>query len=236
MANNEFEKDVFNLMSSAVFGKTMENLRKRLIVQLVNNQSKAKKLTSKPSFHAFRIFNEDLVAVHMLKQRLYLNRPICVGFTLLDVSKTLMYDFHYNYIKKKYGPNAQLLFTDTDSLCYNISTENIYEGMMRDKHLFDTSEYDPEHPLYSTENKKVIGKMKHETPGIPIQEVVGLKSKMYSMIYEEDGKLTEKKTAKGIKKNVIKHHTNHDHYKECLFVFHEPDQILRPSIIQYHRQ
>jgi hypothetical protein len=110
--------------------------------------------------------------------------------------------------------------------------------MMRDKHLFDTSEYDPEHPLYSTENKKVLVKMKD---GIPIQEFVGLKSKMYSMIYEEDGKLTEQNTAKGIKKNVIKHHTKHDHYKECLFdkttfVFHEPDQILRSSVMQYHRQ
>jgi len=187
MANNEFEKDLFKLMNNAVFGKTMENLRKRLIVQLVNNQSKARKLPRKPTFHAFRIFNEDLVAVHMLKQRLYLNRPIYVGFTILDVSKTLMYDFHYNYIKKKYGQCAKLLFTDTDSLCYNISIENIYEDMMRDIHLFDTSEYDPEHPLYSTENKKVLGKMKDETHGIAVQEFVGLKSKMYSMIYEEEG-------------------------------------------------
>jgi hypothetical protein len=87
--------------------------------------------------------------------------------------------------------------------------------MIKDKHLFDT--YDPEHPLYSTKNKKVLGKMKDETQGIPIQEFVGLKSKMYSMIYEDDGKLTEKKTAKGIKKSVIKHHTKHDHYRECLF-------------------
>ena len=104
-------------MNNAVFGKTMENLRKRRIVELVNNQSKAWKLTSKPSFHAFRIINEDLVAIHMRKQKLYLNRSIYVGFSILDLSKTLMYDFHYNYMKTKYGPNAQLLFTDTDSLC-----------------------------------------------------------------------------------------------------------------------
>jgi hypothetical protein len=128
-----------------------------------------------------------------------------------------MYDFHYNYMKTKYGPNAQLLFTDTDSLCYNITTENRYEDMMKDKHLFDTSGYDPEHPSYSTENKNVLGKMKDETHGIPIQEFVGLKSKMYSMIYEENGFLKEKKTAKGIKKSVIKHHTKHEHYKQCLF-------------------
>jgi hypothetical protein len=101
----------------------------------------------------------------MLKQRLYLNRPIYVGFTILDVAKTLMYDFHYNYIKKKYGQCPKLLFTHTDIICYNISTENIYEDMMRDKHLFDTSEYDQEHTLYSTENQKVLGKMKDETHG-----------------------------------------------------------------------
>ena len=127
MANNEFEKDFFNLMNNAVFGKTMENLPKRLIVQLVNNQSKARKLTSKPTFHTFRIFNENLVAVHMLKQRFHLNRPINVGFTILDVSKTLMYDFHYYYIKKRHGHSAQLLFTNTDIRCYNISTENTSE-------------------------------------------------------------------------------------------------------------
>jgi hypothetical protein len=83
--------------------------------------------------------------------------------------KKSLYDIHYNYIKKKYGQCAKLLFTDTDSLCYNISTENIYEDMMRNIHLFDTSEYDPEHPLYSTENKNVLGKMKDETHGIVIQ-------------------------------------------------------------------
>ena len=105
-------------------------------------------MTIKPSFHAFKKFNEDLVAVHMLKQKLYLNRPIYVGFSILDLSKALMYD--YNYMKTKYGPNAQLLFTDTDSLCYSIYTEDVYQDMIKDKHLFETSEYDPGHPLYST--------------------------------------------------------------------------------------
>ncbi|CAG2215764.1 unnamed protein product [Mytilus edulis] len=217
LATNEFEKDFFKLMNNAVFGKTMENLRKRTDIKLLNDQSKARKLISKPTFHAFKIFNDDLVAVHMLKQRLYLNRPIYVGFTILDLSKTLMYDFHYNYIKDKYGSRATLLFTDTDSLCYNINTDDIYQDMMEDKHLFDTSEYNPEHRLYSTLNKKVLGKMKDETHGIPIQEFVGLKSKMYSLIYEENKKLCEKKTAKGIKKSVIKHDTRHEHYKQSLF-------------------
>ena len=196
-------------MNNAVFGKTMENLRQRIDVKLVNSQSKARKLTSKPTFHAFKIFNEDLVAVHMLKQRLYLNRPIYVGFSILDLSKTLMYDFHYSYMKSKYRHKAHLLFTDTDSLCYEVFTEDIYQDMMQDKHLFDTSEYREDHPLYSLENKKVLGKMKDETHGIPIHEFLGLKSKMYSMIYEEKGQLIEKKTAKGVKKSVIKNHTKH---------------------------
>ena len=143
MANNEFKKDFFKLMNNAVFGKTLENLRKRLRVQLVNNQSKVRKLTGKPTFHAFRIFNEDLVAGHILQQCLYLNRPIYVGFCILDLSKILMYDFHYNYIKKKYGQNTQLLFTDTDSFCYTINTEDVYQDMIKDKHVFDTSEYNP---------------------------------------------------------------------------------------------
>lgn len=195
----------------------MENLRKRIDIHLVNNQSKARKLTNKPTFHAFKIFNKDLVAVHMLKQKLYLNRPIYVGFSILDMSKTLMYDFHYNYMKQKYGQKAQLLFTDTDSLCYSVYTHDIYNDMLNDKEFFDTSEYKHNHPLHSMVNKKVLGKMKDETHGIPIHEFVGLKSKMYSLIYHEADKLIEKKTAKGIKKCVIKQHTRHEHYKQCLF-------------------
>jgi hypothetical protein len=128
-----------------------------------------------------------LVAVHMLKQRLYLNRPIYAGFTLLDLSKALMYDFHYNYVKAKYGDRSLVLFTDTDkdSLCYNIQTKDIYKDMYEDRHLFDTSDYDRDHPLYDISNKKVIGKMKDEMHGIPIQEFICLKSKMCSMIYKE---------------------------------------------------
>ncbi|XP_041351368.1 uncharacterized protein LOC121370296 [Gigantopelta aegis] len=216
-AQNDFEKEFFKLMNNSVFGKTMENLRKHVDVKLVNNSKRARKFIAKPTFHAFRIFNKDLVAIHMQKQRLILNRPIYVGFAILDISKILMYDFHYNYIKSKYASKAQLLFTDTDSLCYYIQTDDIYQDMLQDSNLFDTSEYPTDHVLYSTVNKKVLGKMKDETHGIPIQEFVGLKSKMYSLIFEEKGELVEKKTAKGIKKSVIKSHTKHEHYKQCLF-------------------
>ncbi|XP_033746976.1 uncharacterized protein LOC117332202 [Pecten maximus] len=149
-SRNNFEKDFYKLMNNSVFGKTMENLRKRMDVKLVNSKKKAMKLTCKPIFHEFRIFSEDLVGVHMLKQKLYLNRPIYVGFSILDISKTLMYGFHYNYIKRKFGSNARLLFTDTDSLSYTIQTDDFYQHMLEDSDLFDTSEFRKDNPLYST--------------------------------------------------------------------------------------
>lgn len=216
-AANDFEKDFYKLMNNSVFGKTMENLRKRVNVKLVNDKVKLSKLTASPSFDSFRIFSEELAAVNMRKTKLYLNRPIYFGFTILDLSKVLMYDHHYNYMKQKYASNAKLLFTDTDSLCYEVQTVDIYQDMLEDINLFDTSEYTQDHPLHSTANKKVLGKMKDETRGIPIQEFIGLRPKMYSIKYMEDNKQVEKKTAKGIKKSVTKRKIRHANYKECLF-------------------
>jgi hypothetical protein len=180
-AANDFEKDFYKLMNNSVFGKTMEYLRKRVNVKLVNDKTKLTKLTARPSFDSFRIFSEDLAAVNMKKTKLYLNRPIYVGFTILDLSKVSMYQFHYEYMKQKYGANAKLLFTDTDSLCYEVKTHDIYQDILEDAELFDTSEYAQGHLLYSTRNKKVLGKMKDETHGIPIQEFVGLRPKMHSI-------------------------------------------------------
>ena len=113
-AKNAFEKDFFKLMNNSVFGKTMENLRKRVDVRLVTDEKKLIKLASRPTYVSSKIFNESLVAVHKIKETLLLNKPAYVGMCILDLSKTLMYDFHYNYIKKKYGDKARLLFTDTD--------------------------------------------------------------------------------------------------------------------------
>ena len=126
-AKNSFEKDFFKLMNNSVFGKTMENLGKRVDVRLVTNEKKLDKLTSKPTFVSSKIFNENLMAVHKIKETLTLNRPAYVGMCILDLSKTLMYDFHYNYIKKKYDDRAKPLFTDTDSLTYEIETVDAYK-------------------------------------------------------------------------------------------------------------
>ena len=213
-AKNSFEKDFFKLMNNSVFGKTMENLRKRVDVRLVTSKEKLLKLVSKPTYVSSKIFNENLVAVHKIKETLTLNRPAYVGMCILDLSKTLMYDFHYNYIKSKYGDKAKLLFTDTDSLTYEIETNDAYTDFFKDKSKFDNSDYPEDNLFFNNMNKKVIGKFKDEAAGVPVVEFVGLQSKMYS--YVKDNEQTAR-TAKGIKKQVIRKNITHDNYIDVLF-------------------
>ena len=138
-AANDFEKDFFKLMINSVYGKTIENLRKRINVRLVNNEKGFSKCTSRPTYITHKIFGEDYAAIHEIKPVLILNKPIYVGFTVLDLSKWKMYDFHYNFIKKNF--NAELLFTDTDSFTYEIKSENVYEELFKWKDLFYFSNY-----------------------------------------------------------------------------------------------
>ena len=212
-AKNSFEKDFFKLMNNSVFGKTMENIRKRVDVRLITDEKKLLKMVSKPTYVSSKIFNENLVAVHKIKETLTLNRPAYVGMCILDLIKTLMYNFHYNYIKNKYGNKAKLLFTDTDSLTYEIETEDVYRDFWNDKDRFDNSDYPESSPYFDKTNKKVIGKMKDECASIPISEFIGLRSKMYS--YVKDNK-KEARTAKGIKKVVINNNIKHQDYKNVL--------------------
>ena len=213
-AKNPFEKDFFKLMNNSVFGKTMENLRKRQDIKLLTDEEDLLRWASKPSFISSKIFNENLVAIHKIKLTLTLNRPAYVGMCILDLSKTLMYDFHYNYIKSQYGDKARLLFTDTDSLTYEIEADDVYQDFWKDKHLFDNSDYPKNSPFFDNSNKKVIGKFKDEAAGMPIVEFVGLRSKMYSYMKDNE---KGSRTAKGIKKNVIKQQLLHDNYKDTLF-------------------
>ena len=156
-ADSGFEKDFFKLMNNSVFGKTIENLRKYVNVTLINDPKKLLKHASKPTFISCNIFNENLVAIHKIKELLTLNRPAYVGMCIFHISKTLMYDFHYNYVKEKYGSNAKLLFTDADSLTYNIRTKDIYKDFWADKDKFDFSDYNKNLGFYDPTNKKVIG-------------------------------------------------------------------------------
>jgi len=221
VAKNPFEEDFFKLMNNSVFGKTMENLRKRVNIELVNNHNRLEKLSSKPSFVGLKIFDNDLVAVHKLKSRLVLDRP-----------KTLMYDFHYNYIRPKYGNKAKLLFTDTDSLCYHIKTDDIYEDLFEDKDLFDNSDYPSTSKYYFADNKKVIGKMKDETSGNPIREFIGLRSKMYSYVTED---IHENKEAKEISKTVVKKEICFSDYKKVLFESTELHHHVKAIRSVHHR-
>jgi hypothetical protein len=147
-AKTDFEKDFFKLMVNAFFGKSMENVRKRRKVDLLSDAVKWKKLLTKQQLEQFVIVNEEVVVVERIRAKVTLNKPIYIGFTVLDVSKLLMFAFHYNVIAKRYGKNARLLFTDTDSLCYHLITDDVYNDMMEYRHLLDPSNYPRDHPLY----------------------------------------------------------------------------------------
>ena len=178
-AANDFEKDFFKLMINSVYGKTTENLRKRINVRLVNNAKDFLKYTTRATYVTHKIFNKDFAAIHEIKPVLMLNKPICVGFTVLDLSEWKIYDFHYNFIKTNF--NAELLFTDTDSLTYEIKSEDVYEEFFKWKDLFDFSNYSKDSKFFDVTNKRVIGKMKCEFGGVIVNDLVGLKSKMYSI-------------------------------------------------------
>ena len=229
-AKNNFEKDFFKLMNNSVFGKTMENIRNRVNVKLVDTGEQFKKLTAKPNYESRKIFNENLVSVHMKKTSLTMNKPVYLGMSILDLSKTLMFDFHYKYIKPKYGNKAKLLFTDTDSFLYEIQTEDFYKDIAGDvKDRFDTSDYPEGHPsgIPTGINKKVLGKFKDEAAGKVIKEFVGLRAKLYSYKMDE-GK--ENKRCKGIKKAVVEKSIRHEDYKTCLTTGKE--QLRRQNIIR----
>jgi hypothetical protein len=231
-AKNPFEKDFFKLANNSVFGKTMENIRKRVDVRLVNGRKRAEKLVAKPNYKSLTIFDENLIAVHMKRTKLVFDKPVYVGMSILDLSKTLMYDFHYGFIKEKYGDSAKLLFTDTDSLMYEIRTEDFYEDIKDDvESRFDTSDFPEGHPSrIQGFNKKVPGLMKDETGGKVIEEFVGLRAKLYSYKLFE-GK--ESKKCKGIKKSVVEKGIQHQDYVDCL-ESRDP-KMRKMNIIRSHK-
>ena len=174
-----FEKYFFKLMNNSVFGKTMENLRIRISVKLVNNAKDYVNSISKPRFVSQKIFSKHFVAIHKLKPVLTLNKPIYVGFSILD-----------------------LLMYDTDSLVYEIKTKDVYEDFYDGTNSFDFSDYSLKSKFFDPVNKKVIGKMKDEFKGKIISELVGLKSKMYSLIsVDAEGATKAKRVNKKIKHN-----------------------------------
>jgi hypothetical protein len=213
-AKSEFEKDFFKLMNNACFGKSIENVRNRRTIEIVINPTKLNKLITKPQTEQFLIINVDIVLVDRMKKEVLLKKPIYVGFTVLDVSKLLIFDYHYNVMVKRHGSNARLLFSDTYSLCYHLFTDDVYRDISEYIDLLDPSGYPRDHPLYSAFNAKVIGKMKDECIGKDPLEFVGLRAKMYSLLTYDDS--MAKRTAKGIKKRYVAKHLRHDMYLRTL--------------------
>ena len=211
-AQSEFESDLAKLQANATFGKTMENIRNRVNIRLIADPGKLRKAVSKPSYRQAQIINPDLVMVRAARQKIMLTKPIAVGFCILELSKLTMYKFYYDYLKPKYQERCMLLFTDTDSLCCQIQTPDLYKDMSEAMDLFDTSNFDPDHSLYSKNNYRVLGKMKSETGSTPPVEFVGLRAKMYSL---SCGDKSQKKV-KGIKKKYVKKSVRHDSFVNVL--------------------
>ena len=214
VAGNDFEKDFYKLMNNAVFGKTMENIRKHRNIKLVTTNKKRSKLVSEPNYHTINLISEDLSIIEMKKTEVKMNKPIYLGLSILEISKILMYEFWYDYMKPKYDNNVKLCYMDKDSFITNIKTNDFYEDIANDvENRFDTSNYEVNRPLPMGKNKKVIGLMKDELGGKIITEFVTLRPKTYSYL-TDDGK--EDKKAKGTKTCVIKTMIKFNDYKKCL--------------------
>ena len=181
-ANNDFEKDFYKLMNNSVFGKTMENIRRHRDIKLVNNKEDYLKQVMKPNFKSGTLLGSDLMSCEMEKVKVKMNKPVYLGQAILDLSKTIMYEFQYDYMKKKYDKESlKLCYMDTDSLVYKIRTEDFYKDIAEDVEArFDTSGYVPDRPLPVGKNKKVIGLMKDQLGGKILKEFISLRPKMYS--------------------------------------------------------
>ena len=188
-------REVF--LINSIYGKTAQNIRKRINVRLVNNAKDYVRCVSNPNFISQKIFSKSFVAIHQIKSVLTLDKTMYVGFSALELSKLLMYNFHYEYVKNKF--DAKLLFTDTDSLVYKIKEEDVYEVSYLDKPLFHFSNYPVNSKYYDPTNGSVLCKMKDEFKGVPISEFIGLKSKIYSLISVDDEEVSK---AKGVNKKI----------------------------------
>ena len=214
LARNDFEKDLFKLMNNSVFGKIMENIRKHRDIKSVTTDKKRINLVSEPNYHTINLISEDLSIIEMKKTKVKMSKPIYLGLSILEISKILMYEFWYDYMKPKYNDNVRLCYMDTDSFIMNIKTNDFYKDISDNvDNRFDTSNYEVKRPLPIGKNKKVIGLMKDELGGEIITEFFALRPKTYSYLTDND-KIDKK--AKGTKKCVIKKMIKFDDYKKCL--------------------
>ena len=201
-------------MNNAVFRKTMENIRKHRNIELVTTDKKRNKLVSEPNYHTVNYISEDLSIIEMNKTKVKMNKPIYLGLSILDISKILIYEFWYDYMKPRYGNDVKLCYMDMDSFIMSIKTNDFYKDIANDvEKRFDTSNYEVNRSLPTGKNKKVIGLMKDVLGGKIIMEFVTLRPKTYSYLIND---CKEYKKAKGTKKCVIKRMIKFNDYKNCL--------------------
>ena len=213
-AKNDFQKDFFKLMNNAVFRKTMENVRKHGDIKLVTTYKRRNQLVSEPNYHTTKSFSENLLAIEMKKTKVKMNKPVYLGLSILEISKTLMYEFWYDYIKPKYGDNVKSSYMDTDSFIMDIKTKDFYKDIVNNvEKKFDTSNYEVNRTLPTGKNKKGIGLMKDELGRKSVTEFVALRPKTYSYLTDD---CKEDKKAKGIKTYVIKRRLKFNDHKYCL--------------------
>ena len=181
LAKNDFEKDLFKLMNNPVFGKTIENIRKHRDIKQATTDKKRRKLVSEPNYHTIYLISEDLSIIDMKKTKVKMNKPIYLGLSILEISKTLMYEFWYDYIKPKYNNDVKLCYMDTDSSITNIKTNDFYKDIANDvANRFDTSNYEVNRPLPTGKNKKLIGLMKDKIMLKPQQRFISKKHDVYT--------------------------------------------------------
>ena len=223
-ATNKFEVNLYKLMNNSFFGKTCEDVRKYTDVKIVNEEKVIDKLSKKEQFKRWYIYHENLATVVMERKEVTLNKPRFIGSAILAISKTLMYDFHYNYMMENFA-GCKVLFTDTDSFCYSIPGERDVYGTMRGNEWFDFSNFSKDHPNYNITNMMVPGKFKDECPKDTILEFAGLRAKMYAMITQNGD---EKKTANGVCQRVTSNEIRHGDYKRCLI----DDELMYHSMMR----
>ena len=221
-AKSDFKKDFYKLMNNSVFGKTQENLRNRMQVDVVTQREKAVKIVNSPRFTRSMTIHEDLVYLQRRIPNLQLNKPLYVGFTILEESKIHMYRFHYDHMRKWFD-DITLCFTDTDSFLYHIKGVDPFKVMKENHQHFDFSNYPINHPYYSAKGKKQIGLFKDELASKILVEFIGLRAKCYSLLFEVDDDAVyreggfEKLTAKGTKRCVKERFLRHEHFCRTLF-------------------
>ena len=189
----------------------MENVRKHRDIKLVKTDCKRNNLVSESNYHTMKLIEENLSIIEMKKVKVKINKPIYLGLSILEISKIIIYEFWYDYMKREYGDLVKLCYTDTDSL----KTKDFYKYIAHGfQERFDTSNYSVDRPLPKGKNKKVIGLMKDELGGGIIIEFVALRPKTYSYTTDE---FIEMKKAKGTEKCIIKKMLKFEDYKKCLF-------------------